>query len=287
MKPSLPNLLVIGAMKSGSTSLHDYLNSHPDIFMSETKELNFFIEEASWSKGLEWYKDQFVSDAKWKGESSISYTKAHEYRGVPDRIFDVLGGDVKMIYILRDPIKRFESNFTDGKTYRDVPPDYSINDYAKVTDNPYLMTSNYHYQINAYLEKFKLENILFLTSEELQSNPLKVLNEIADFLAIESFDKYFVPGKKLNVSNEKQYKNKLGERISGNALLSGFKRIFPTRAIRSVSGSRVYKKLIFNKIDVELDRLDEASIEVLKEYFREEMSKLRKLTNKNFDDWMI
>ena len=105
--------------------------------------------------------------------------------------YDVLGKDVKMIYILRDPIARFQSNFTDGKTYGDVPPDYSINDFALKLDNPYLMTSRYHYQLNFFLNFYPLENILLLTAEDLKENPLKVLNEVSDFLGIEKFDNYF------------------------------------------------------------------------------------------------
>ena len=62
------------------------LNQHPDISMSTQKELDYFIEEANWNKGLDWYKEQFQSNAIWRGESSISYTKAHVYKGVPERI---------------------------------------------------------------------------------------------------------------------------------------------------------------------------------------------------------
>ena len=48
----LPNFLIIGAMKSGTTSLHRYLNSHPQVFMSKIKELDFFTEELEWSLGI-------------------------------------------------------------------------------------------------------------------------------------------------------------------------------------------------------------------------------------------
>ena len=284
---SLPNLLVIGAMKCGSTSLHDYLNQHPDIFMSDTKELNFFIKESNWDEGIEWYKNQFKSTALWRGESSISYTKAHEYKGVPDRIYDVLGKDVKLIYLLRDPIQRFQSNFTDGKTYRDIPPDYSINEYAKIPDNPYLMTSRYAFQLEFFIKKFSLDQILVVTTEKLEREPLKVLNEIADFLDIDHFDDFFVSKTRLNASSEKKYKNKTGEQISGSPLITKFKQLMPSNAIRKVSGSRIYKKLVYNKINRELDHLNHESIAILEDYFRDEMDSLRKLTKMQFEDWQV
>ena len=51
-------LLVIGAMKSGTSSLHRYLDLHPEIRMSRRKELNFFIEEFNYGRGLAWYRKQ-------------------------------------------------------------------------------------------------------------------------------------------------------------------------------------------------------------------------------------
>ena len=53
---SLPNLLIIGAQKCGTSGLHYYLGLHPEVSMSKPKELNFFIEERNWPRGVEWYK---------------------------------------------------------------------------------------------------------------------------------------------------------------------------------------------------------------------------------------
>src|SRR5207253_543932 len=56
----LPNFLVIGAMKAGTTSLWAYLRQHPDVFMPEDKELNFFVTKVGhWDKGVDWYKSMF------------------------------------------------------------------------------------------------------------------------------------------------------------------------------------------------------------------------------------
>lgn len=54
MKNNLPNLVIIGAMKSGTTSLHQYLGLHPQIYMAPEKELNFFVKGQGWGKGLDW-----------------------------------------------------------------------------------------------------------------------------------------------------------------------------------------------------------------------------------------
>ena len=53
---ALPNLIVIGAQKCGTSVLHYYLSLHPEVSMSKPKELNFFIEERNWPRGVDWYK---------------------------------------------------------------------------------------------------------------------------------------------------------------------------------------------------------------------------------------
>ena len=64
----LPNLIVIGAQKCGTTSLHYYLGVHPDIFMSREKELRYFVEEFNWGKGIDWYRSHFGANASILGE---------------------------------------------------------------------------------------------------------------------------------------------------------------------------------------------------------------------------
>src|ERR687894_2292944 len=71
---ALPNLIVIGAQKCGTSVLHYYLSLHPEVSMSRPKELNFFIEERNWPRGLDWYKSQFDGDARVRGEASPNYT---------------------------------------------------------------------------------------------------------------------------------------------------------------------------------------------------------------------
>jgi hypothetical protein len=101
----LPNLIVIGAMKAGTTSLHAYLSLHPEIFMSANKEPRFFTEEWNWHKGLEWYEAQFPERVTIRGESTPDYTKLPEIRNVPERIHSLIP-DVRLIYLVRDPIDR-------------------------------------------------------------------------------------------------------------------------------------------------------------------------------------
>jgi len=109
-KGNLPNLIIIGAMKCATTSLHYYLNLHPQISMSEEKELDFFIHKNNWHKGIEWYKTNFTGNASVYGESSPNYTKYPFFNGVPERMHAVVP-DAKLIYVVRDPIERIISHY--------------------------------------------------------------------------------------------------------------------------------------------------------------------------------
>ena len=174
----LPNLLTIGAMKCGTTSLHNYLNQHPDIFMSEPKELHFYSDMYYTKWERKWYMNLFNSDCKIKGTTPQSYTKAHHknYEDIPERIYKETP-DVKMIYIVRDPIKRYTSHILESY-HCDPVEDVK---YSRESGN-YWKTSLYYYQISKYLEYFKMEQIHILSLEDLQADMLGEMNKIFKFL---------------------------------------------------------------------------------------------------------
>ena len=179
----LPDFLIIGAMKAGTTSLHENLKLHPEIGMSRYKEPNYFTR--SYSKGLEWYESIFPIGKKKYGEASPSYAIRQNFPETAERIFETIP-EVKVIYILRDPIDRIISHLHHN-LYRDRIKLKNIN--QEVLENPsYISTSKYYFQISPYLELFERKNILFVNLENLKNNPSKTLNEICDFLGVGEFN---------------------------------------------------------------------------------------------------
>jgi len=169
--PSKPNLFIIGAMKSGTTSLHNYLNAHPDIAMSEEKEPGYFVDELSLRRGEKWYCNLFenAQDYRYRGESSTHYTKLPLYRGVPERIFR-FNPDAKLIYIMRDPFERVVSHY--WHALRDIHHGGETRSLLKaVKEQPdYLAFSNYAAQLTPYLERFGQAAIYTLTFESLRQD---------------------------------------------------------------------------------------------------------------------
>src|SRR5205823_11980303 len=94
----LPNLLIIGAAKAGTTSLHRYLDLHPSIFMSRSKELQLFNQD-DWRERRDWYRAQFPTAAPVRGESSGAYTMHPVLPCVPERIKATIP-DARLIYLV-------------------------------------------------------------------------------------------------------------------------------------------------------------------------------------------
>jgi hypothetical protein len=179
----LPNFLVIGAAKAGTTSLYHYIRSHPQSFMPSKKELNFFCEEFGWRRGVRWYESQFenAGSAAAIGEASPRYTVYPIYGGVPERIAALLP-DVRLVYVVREPIQRMQSHYVDrvlhGLESKPI-------EEALVTNPFYMSSSSYALQLAQYAEHFPRERILVFTSEDLMRNRQEVLSRLFRFLGID------------------------------------------------------------------------------------------------------
>jgi hypothetical protein len=201
-QPCLPNLLIIGAAKAGTTSLHSYLSEHPDIFMSKRKELSFF-DDKRWSLGIEWYKSNFDSSYVVNGEASPRYTLYLKLQNVPERIKKVLGTP-KMIYTIRDPVDRILSLYTqNAEMWPDTLP-------LKITDagfpqTEYLLYSKYHSQLRRYFEFFPRESIHIVIMERLNADPKRVLAEIFRFVGVD--EKFWTSNfnRRLNTGEAKRF----------------------------------------------------------------------------------
>ncbi len=164
---ALPNLIIIGGLKCGTTSIHHYLGLHPEIQMSKPKELNFFVEELAWDLGMDWYRGRFDDRFPVRGESSPHYTNQPRYTGVVERIHQHIP-DAKLLYMVRDPISRILSHWrhATGAGYETR----SIEEVLTREDQTYVTRSMYWMQLQPYLERFDRDQIEVITQEELQAD---------------------------------------------------------------------------------------------------------------------
>ena len=214
----LPNLLLIGAMKCGTSSLHRYLALHPEIAMSRSKELNFFLpadaeragpllgERSSAARGLDWYAGQFDAEAPVRGESSVAYTFPW-FEGVAGAIGETLG-EPQLIYVVRDPIERMLSH-RDQFADRDRRP---VADALLDPAGPYLRASSYATALAPFLERFSRDRILLLDQERLRDDRDAALAETFAFLGVDRGFSSPLTAEETNVSAGKGGAYRLAER---------------------------------------------------------------------------
>jgi hypothetical protein len=179
----LPNFIVIGAMKAGTTSLYQYLKAHEQVFMPAIKELDFFVAESNWCRGIEWYRRQFstAGAARARGEASTLYTQYPAHDGVPERMVRVLP-DVRLVYVVRDPVERMRSHYEHRVITgaEKSPPEVAL------LENPvYLACSKYAMQLQRYLDHFPREQILIVTSEGLKADRRATVQQVYRFLGVD------------------------------------------------------------------------------------------------------
>jgi hypothetical protein len=225
----LPNFIIVGATKAGTTSLDFYLSLHPEIHMARPKEPRFFIDAQEpfgrWGRGLNWYRGLFQTGKRLCGEASPAYTHSPAVPGVPERMAQLVP-NAKLIYLVREPMERMRSHFL--MQCRRNASSESLADL--LTDNPEsrcLLASCYGSQLEKFLEYYPLEQILVVESEELARQRSCALARIFDFLGVESTFSTPLFQHRRNVTAHQRIPNALGRRILDSLVMRWAKRILP------------------------------------------------------------
>lgn len=266
---NLPAFIIIGAMKSATTSLHYYLDLHPEISMSKRKELNFFIDR-NWEKGINWYKKQFNKNNLIKGEASPEYSKFPFYKNVPERMSKTLP-DVKIIYLVREPIKRLISHLHHDLRKSRIETK-NLDSILNNPSNKYLLTSKYFFQIEQYFPYFSKDQFLILTTEELNDSPAQTLEKVFKFIGVDSdfYTKEFTVKKHASG----------GRKIIANPFLHKFLK-------NKFYYNYLTKTGLFRTINVERPKLSENLIAKLRNELREDIFKLEKLMGRKLHEWNL
>ena len=180
VRPSiLPNFIVIGAMRAGTTTLYHHLRNHPDIGMSRTKETDFFVTAMNYPLGFDWYHRQFTPGYSVYGEVSPNYAKHDLWKGVPELIKQA-APEVRLIFIARDPVDRFVSHYLHSwhVGHTSVRPEHLL---GSGNGQHMLETSRYAAQLRIYLDHFPRNRILILDFDELRTDAQSAVNRATDF----------------------------------------------------------------------------------------------------------
>lgn len=158
MSASLPNFIIIGAMKCATSTLHEQLARQSGIFMSEPKEPNFFSNDEIYAKGLSWYGALFTAgrDQTLRGESSTHYTKLPTYPKTIARMRELLPS-LKLVYAMRHPVDRLISHYVHDWSMRviDAPLEFAVDSHPELIDY-----GCYYQQLAPFIETYGRQSIL-------------------------------------------------------------------------------------------------------------------------------
>ena len=209
LKLSLPNFLIIGTQKGGTTWLHENLKRHPEIFLPNgKKELEFFSYYdkkladyglADYLKHFNQFEDLIKSDKpKAIGEATPSYfwsidpnrqwsnpTNEHFNRKIPQSVYNILGAKVKLILCLRNPVHRAISAYFHHIKRDRI--DYKTQSILDVGHLHGIIDMGFYAQhLNAWLAKFDLSNFKVLIYEQdIKNNKQQTIENICDFLGVD------------------------------------------------------------------------------------------------------
>jgi hypothetical protein len=199
-------ILIIGAMKCGTTSLYQFLQRHPEIASSPMKEPRFFSDDECFVRGRAWYESLYpeADRRKWILDGSTDCAKFPFCGDVPARL-EAFGGHFRLIYIMRNPLRRMESHARHAQLFRtevnevrssrrDHGLDHGVSEIS-------IAVSDYAAQIDRFRRYYDRGEMLLLVSEELQRDPKPVIDRIFDFLSLERRSDVSPPG----------YQNRAGE----------------------------------------------------------------------------
>lgn len=299
---TMPNFIVVGAGKSGTTALYEYLDQHPQIYMSPIKETNFFA--------LEGEQAAFRGPGVQERINSWSVTDIEDYRALFDRASGetAIGEvcplylyspkapgriqhhvpDVKLIAILRNPVERAYSAFThlirdDREPFGDFARALEEEE-LRIRDNwpwiwHYKRVGFYYEQLSRYFDIFDRERIRIYLHEDLRFQPADMLPDMFRFLGV---DPEFTPdvSTRHNVSGIPRSKTLHSFLMKANPIKAGIKPLIPTKLRR---------RLVLNVRNRNLVRapgLSSAVRRELVEAYRDDVLKLQELIQRDLQSWL-
>jgi hypothetical protein len=299
MKNKLPNFLIVGAAKCGTSSLHNYLSQHPNIFMPSfneeginVKEPQFLVKDRvknrlhfgvwTWKE----YQSLFnqVKQQKAIGEASVLYL--FYYQDAINEIKNRLGNDIKIIIMLRNPIDRAYSAFQHVSRGLDEHQtfEYSLQiEKGRLTQDrnltPMVMYKEmgmYYNMVKAYLESFKDVHIILY--EDFSFSTSKVVKEVFQFLGVDENQKinsdirYNVGGKEWSNNTLKKVF------VTESKLKTVLRKIAPEKARKTIRD--ILTTPFITKVSMKKKTREDLII-----YFREDIKKLATLINKDLTNW--
>lgn len=227
---AIPDFLIVGAMKCGTSTLQAQLAVQPGIFMTTPKEPNFFSDDPVFARGLGWYEALFAAaqPGDLKGEASTHYTKLPTYPDSLPRLQAALAAP-RIIYLIRDPVARAVSHYIHEWTMGQMSGDIE----AAFEQHPELIDYGcYARQIAPYVAAFGADRIFLSSLEVMTETPQAFLERVCAFLGYTGQPVWQQEQARVNVSAERVRRFPLQGLLIDNPVATVLRRTLIPKALR-------------------------------------------------------
>jgi len=289
----LPNFFVVGVQKAATTSLHNYLIGHPEIYLPESKETKFFVDDLRYSKGIGFYRQTYFSD--WKGEKAIGEID-------PDIIyFDYAAGrigkhmdtaKIRLIISLRNPIDRAFSHYlmTHRRGLEPLCFEEAIaienrrieKGYKEKMHYSYLTRGFYYQQIERLMTTTGNMEPFIMLSDDLKTNKEGALNAIFEYLDVATGFVPKNPNREYHQARIPRSTRLLNRVISETPEKRLIRFLIPFKGLRH----KIRQKLIaMNETEVHKMVLHPDTRKRLVEIYRRDNSRLEQFLHRDLSHW--
>jgi len=275
---TLPNFLIIGAPKAGTTSLYEHFRAHPEIFMPRLKEPRFFCHGGQSDDRLSFpiqsraeYEALFDDAAGEKalGEASVHYIRHSE---APARIRDLIP-QVRLIASLRDPVDRSYSLYQMNQRNHGANRTAS---FVEALRSDRQLQGLYHGHLQRYFALFSREQIRIILLEDLEAAPRRTVSGLFDFLGV---DPAFTPDLSKIANQGGEPRNKaLHSLLSNRRLIAASRRIVPEALVAPFKALRAR--------NLSKHPLPAADRRLATDFFRDDILRTQDLIGRDLSRWL-
>ncbi|MEX1218799.1 MAG: sulfotransferase domain-containing protein [Solirubrobacterales bacterium] len=301
LNDQMPTFLVVGSAKCGTTSLHSYLDLHPEVSMSSPKDPRYFCRHVEHMvlpvvSDRNSYLRMFAPGTLHRGDSSTAYSSPGSHPGVPAAISREIEHP-KFVFLVRDPIDRLVASVQQMGT---TPIPSRRREYADAeatgSDTLRILAGNlespgnwhvdagrYMTQINRFLEHFPKDSILVIDSENLRFRREETVNRVFEFLDLAPLDSPEKLAFEINTASERIRDADLYLTLARSPALRRILNLVPRGRrrpwishLRNITGTPITKLALEPEFRLQLEDL-----------YRPEVEALRDFTGEPFSTWSI
>ena len=271
LKP--PDFIIIGSMKSATSTLQDQLVQQDGICMCDPKEPNFFSDDEQYKKGLDWYSNLFSDfpEGSLLGEASTHYTKLPVYPKTVERLNKHVRG-TRYIYVMRHPVDRLISHYIHEWSMGNYKCD--INE--AISRYPELVSySCYSMQLQPYFATFGNDSVLPVFFDRLVNHSQSELERVCQFIGYKNKPKWHQDLKAKNISNKRIRKFPLYDLLIETKVARIIRRNLVPKQIRNLVKSklRMQQRPVINEKNMkELENIFNKDLAVLSKHLGKEIN---------------